>query len=189
MPEIGKSVPPELFEPEPEDVVDIAKVNLRACFAMAKRDQRLRDRTNANQLAKHIAANRDHYGDTVSKSHIYRTAQGDGPVSTDVLHVIAKAYGLQAWHMLTAGMQPANPPVIIVDERQRKLYASIEESMRIARPTTVEASNAQESTARNADAHRNTSSPTGRRRHHEGGTGGRGKAPEAPPRNRRKAKA
>ena len=190
MPKSGNapSVALQLFEPDPEEVTGIARDNLQRCFQMAKRDQRLSDRTNANLLAKHIAEHREHYGDTVSKSHIYRTAKGEGPVGTDVLHVIAKAYGLQAWHMLMPGMQPANPPVVIVDERQRRMYQSIEDSMREVREqATMEVAHAKESPADGAHEGSNSASTASRPRNARS-TRSRGE-PATPRSNRGRAKA
>lgn len=182
MPRSGKEIAPELLDAHAEDVIAIAQANLKACFAMAKRDARMGDRTNSNQLAAHLAAHKYHYGDTISKSHIYRMERAVGPVGTDVLHVIAKAYGLQAWHMLMAGLQPANPPVGVIDARQQAMFAGIEDSMRALR----EAPDAEKGTARNADQDRNTASATS-------GSGdarrGRAQGKAAAPAKKRRAKA
>lgn len=131
MPKIGKDDDPRnLFYPDDDDPVAIAKANLTECFEFAKRSPGLQDRANANLLAQHLASHKAHYGGTVSKSHIYRIAKGEGPVATDVLHIIAKAYGLQAWQMLVPGMEPAIPPARIVDDLQRAMYNAIEQPMR-----------------------------------------------------------
>jgi hypothetical protein len=170
MPKIGKAIEPspELFETPPEDVVSIARDSLAACFAFAARTPGLRDRANANQLANHMARFSKHYGNTVSKSHIYRMENGQGPVGSDVLHMIAKAYGLQAWHMLVPGLEPANPPAVLVDDSQRAMYKAIQQSMRIIQ--NKEASDVEESPA----------GGTVKRSDSQGAPRSRGDAPRSP---------
>lgn len=46
-------------------------------------------------------------------------------VGIDVLQKIAAAFDLQAWHLLTPGLDPANPPVIYLSEREKLLYDNL----------------------------------------------------------------
>jgi len=74
---------------------------------------------------------------------------GEGAVGADVLDMVARAYGLEAWHLLVSGMEPQNPPSVLVSEGQRRLFRELTESYReIAKP---EAYNAQGNTAGASD--------------------------------------
>lgn len=162
MPKSGKQLATELFTQDGDSVVVVTQASLLACFEYAKRRPELSDRTNSNELAKHIRENAAHYGDTVSKSHIYRIKDGSGPVGTDVLQIIAKAYGLEAWQMLVEGMEPQNPPSVLVSAGQRRLFKELGESYKeIAKP---EAKNAEKSTAGSADPRGHTARATRRPR-------------------------
>ena len=43
-------------------------------------------------------------------------------VGLDVLEKLAKIFGLQPWHLLTPDLDPANPPVIHLNQKERELY-------------------------------------------------------------------
>lgn len=51
-------------------------------------------------------------------------------VGLDVLQKLAGAFDLQAWHLLTPDLDPDNPPVIYLNERERKLYENLRAAVR-----------------------------------------------------------
>lgn len=53
----------------------------------------------------------------------------------ETLEKIAGVYGLEAWQLLVAGMDPTNPPVLQpVSKAERALYDSLKAAMAEARP-------------------------------------------------------
>lgn len=69
----------------------------------------------------------------------------------DNLEAIAKAFDLQAWQLLTNGLDPANPPVVPASDAERALWASLDEvrkKLREAEPKDSASGNA------GADSHR-----------------------------------
>lgn len=46
-------------------------------------------------------------------------------VGIDILQKVAAAFDLQAWHLLTPDLDPANPPVIYLNEREKLLYDNL----------------------------------------------------------------
>lgn len=51
-------------------------------------------------------------------------------VGTDVLEQLAQAFDLQAWHLLTPNLDPANPPVIWLTQTERDLYEKMASAAR-----------------------------------------------------------
>lgn len=51
-------------------------------------------------------------------------------VGTDVLEKIAEVFNLQAWHLLTPGLDPGNPPVIWLTKTERDLYENMRNAAR-----------------------------------------------------------
>lgn len=106
------------------------RTNTQAVFAMARRVPELADRSTPVLLSAYIKARAGEYGDTVSKSHIYRMLTGGRAVGADVLDIVARAFGLEAWHMLVPGMEPENPPSVLISDAQRRLFRNLTESYR-----------------------------------------------------------
>ena len=46
-------------------------------------------------------------------------------VGTDVLEQVAGVFGLEAWHLLTPNLNPANPPVIWMTTTEYDLYEKL----------------------------------------------------------------
>jgi transcriptional regulator with XRE-family HTH domain len=57
-----------------------------------------------------------------------RIKKQETSVGVDTLERLADVFGLQAWHLLTPGLNPSNPPVIWLTQTEHTLY----ERMRIA---------------------------------------------------------
>lgn len=53
-----------------------------------------------------------HKGCKVGKSTIDRAIKGETTLNLDYIEVLAKVYELDAWQLLTPGLQPNNPPVL-----------------------------------------------------------------------------
>jgi transcriptional regulator with XRE-family HTH domain len=65
----------------------------------------------------------------VAQSTIGRILSAEGEDSgIETVDRIAKAYGLQGWQLLVAGMDPTNPPVLQpVSKAERALYDRLKE--------------------------------------------------------------
>jgi hypothetical protein len=53
---------------------------------------------------------------------ITRIKQQRTSVGIETLQKIARAYGLEPWHLLVPGLDPTNPPVVWLTETERELY-------------------------------------------------------------------
>lgn len=62
---------------------------------------------------------------TVSRIKEQRTSVG-----LDVLEAVAGVFELQAWHLLTPSLDPSNPPVIYLCQREADLYDRFRKSAR-----------------------------------------------------------
>ena len=51
-------------------------------------------------------------------------------MGTDVLEKIAEVFNLQAWRLLTPGLDPSNPPVIWLTKTERDLYENMRNAAR-----------------------------------------------------------
>lgn len=63
------------------------------------------------ELSDYIAGAK--LGDTISTTHLYRLLRGRSSVGADVVDLIARAYGFEAWELLVPGFDPRRRPVII----------------------------------------------------------------------------
>jgi hypothetical protein len=63
-------------------------------------------------------------GGEAFKKKVQRACNG-GNATIETLDAIATRAGLHAWQLLIPGLDPANPPVFVLTETERKLYASI----------------------------------------------------------------
>lgn len=85
-------------------------------------------------LAKYLDEQHERTGATkVVRSTIQRALKGVNAPGVDSLGAIARAYGLQAWHLLIPDLDPENPPVVSVTETERLLWARIHEITALAR--------------------------------------------------------
>lgn len=71
---------------------------------------------------------RFHQKTKLSLGTIQRIKEQETNVGIDVLDQIAQVYDLQPWHLLTPGLDPANPPLVLISEVEKKFYASVKES-------------------------------------------------------------
>lgn len=65
-----------------------------------------------------------------------RIKKRETSVGTDVLEKIADVFGLQAWHLLTPNLDPANPPVIWLTKTERDLYENMRSAARMLTEVT-----------------------------------------------------
>lgn len=68
----------------------------------------------------------------IAQATIGRILRGETSATIETLSDLAKAYGLQGWQLMVAGMDPNNPPVLqAVSKEERQLYerlkAAVEE--------------------------------------------------------------
>lgn len=62
----------------------------------------------------------------VAQGTIGRILKCEVDARIDTVSNLAGAYGLEAWQLMVAGMNPTNPPVLMpVSEREKALYASL----------------------------------------------------------------
>lgn len=68
----------------------------------------------------------------VAQSTIGRILSDEGvDAGIETVDKIAKAYGLQAWQMMVAGMDPGNPPVLQpLSKAERELYDNLKKAAR-----------------------------------------------------------
>jgi len=59
-------------------------------------------------------------------------------IGLDVLGRIADCFHLQPWHMLVPGLDPANPPVIVLSKGEAAFYAKLKEATRLAKDEWLE---------------------------------------------------
>lgn len=104
-------------------VVKIVQENTEALFALAARDPEFLDRASPVRLEEYIAEQK--WEDRVGKSTIYRMFNGEGPVGADTLELVARAFNLQAYHLLIPGLDPANPPVVLTSAREREFWEHV----------------------------------------------------------------
>ena len=65
-----------------------------------------------------------------------RIKKRETSVGTDVLEKVADVFGLQAWHLLTPNLDPANPPVIWLTKTERDLYENMRSAARMLTEVT-----------------------------------------------------
>lgn len=70
----------------------------------------------------------------VGQATIERILSDEGvDARIETVEKIAKVYGLQAWQLLVAGMDPANPPVLVpISKAERALYEGLKAAMKEA---------------------------------------------------------
>lgn len=66
----------------------------------------------------------------VAQATIGRILREETGVTIDTLDELAKAYGLEGWQLMVAGMDPTNPPVIqAVTKEERELYKRLKSAI------------------------------------------------------------
>lgn len=59
----------------------------------------------------------------VAQSTIGRILNCEAAATIETLSDLARAYGLEAWQLMVAGMDPTNPPVLMpVSAKEKELY-------------------------------------------------------------------
>ena len=53
-------------------------------------------------------------------------------VGIDILSKVARVFELQAWHLLTPGLDPTNPPVIYLNRKEANFYKQLQQAARDA---------------------------------------------------------
>ena len=104
------------------------KANVEALLRYAAEHPELHDRRKPEALAEYIRA--QNWGDTVSRSSIYNMLEGRHATGSDALDLVARAFDLEAWHLLTPNLDPANPPVILASQIEKDLWRDLQEGAR-----------------------------------------------------------
>jgi transcriptional regulator with XRE-family HTH domain len=66
----------------------------------------------------------------VAQATIGRIIRQETAATIETLEDLAKAYGLQAWQLMVAGMDPNNPPVLqAVSKEERALYERLKSAV------------------------------------------------------------
>jgi transcriptional regulator with XRE-family HTH domain len=95
----------------------ILRQNLKACMGLKSGPQ--------SQLALAKKSG-------VAQATIGRILSADGvDAGIETVDKLAKAYGLQGWQLMVAGMDPTNPPVLQpVSKAERELYDNLKRAAR-----------------------------------------------------------
>ena len=104
-------------------IVGLIAGNVDALFAHAARREALADRASPKRLAEYIE--RQRWGETASWRNIYRARTGETMVGLDVVDLIARAFGLEAWQLLTVQFDPAAPPRIGPTPAEQRILDAI----------------------------------------------------------------
>ncbi len=141
-------------------VSNMLAANITSLFLYAEKHEDLLDRVSPVALEEYIRE--QGWGKTVSKSTIYRMMDGDDGASIAVLALIASAFDLQAWHLLSPGLDPANPPVLMTDI-ERQLYADFKElQRRLQYAPPLEGEEIEGTTSGSSNTHDNASATRGK---------------------------
>ena len=104
------------------DPNETVAANLRALMLHAGMEKK--GEPNQSDLARASGANQRTVGRILSR---------DQSPTVEMLETIARAFGLHAWQLLIPGLDPANPPVVVMSEAERQFYRRLEE-LRTAEP-------------------------------------------------------
>lgn len=63
-----------------------------------------------------------HRRSKIGLASLDRIKKQETSVGIDTLEKLADVFGLQAWHLLTPRLNPANPPVIWLTQTEHELY-------------------------------------------------------------------
>jgi hypothetical protein len=151
MPKSGKRQPDKKSDPLP--VVAILQKSLRALFKYAKDIPALHNRRNSVALQNWMRE-QPQWGDSVSKSHINRIENGEGPVGIDVVDMIARAFGYDAWELLHPSFEPRS-------EAERQLWRDFQ-TFQQRRSTTPGTTHGETADAGGADVHHDPARAAGR---------------------------
>lgn len=66
-------------------------------------------------------------GNAAFKKAVQRALAGEN-TTVQTLAEIARRADLQPWHLLLPDLDPANPPVFVLNRRERELYASLKQA-------------------------------------------------------------
>ena len=61
----------------------------------------------------------------LDKKPVQRLLSGRHATTIDTIETISKAAGLQPWQMLIPNLDPSNPPVFVMTQTERDLYARL----------------------------------------------------------------
>lgn len=118
MPKNGKPARPKPAAERPEKrhapVVHAAAKAALKIWEWAERDSRWKDRDNPKKLAAVMSKHPAKWGGFVaSKNKLYGIRNGAQAVGIDGIEAFARAFGFEAWQLLTPDFDPENPPVIV----------------------------------------------------------------------------
>ena len=146
------------------EIIKVLAANMKAVFAFADRVPETRDRSTPERLCEWIDEQR--WGDRMGKTTVYKMLRGTGPVVIDQLELVARAFDLEAWHLLVPGLDPANPPYLVRSEQERELWRSIVKVREAALEEATKREDARED--------RHSESPTDGATDHAAGSDGGG---------------
>ena len=112
-------------------VVLILAANMKRIFAMADRLPDYRNRSTPERLCEWITDEK--WEDRIGKTTVYKMLNGDGPVVIDQVELVARAFEMEAWHLLTPDLDPANPPYLVRTKEERELWKKIERLTEVER--------------------------------------------------------
>lgn len=104
------------------DPNETVAANLRALMLHAGMQNK--GEPNQSDLARASGANQRTVGRILAREQ---------SPTVEMLETIARAFGLHAWQLLIPGLDPANPPVVVMSEAERQFYRRLEE-LRTAEP-------------------------------------------------------
>lgn len=97
--------------------------NLRALMLHAGMEKK--GEPNQSDLARASGANQRTVGRILAREQ---------SPTVEMLETIARAFGLHAWQLLIPGLDPANPPVVVMSEAERQFYRRLEELRAVEPP-------------------------------------------------------
>lgn len=98
-------------DPRTMDTVHVLAANINRLIDWAK-DQRREDLTSNLKIAKRI-------GGGFSDNTVSRARRGDGSLSIANVAKIARAFGFQAFQLLTPGFDPSDPPEVVSEPQEK----------------------------------------------------------------------
>lgn len=105
------------------DPNETVAANLRALMLHAGMEKK--GEPNQSELARASGANQRTVG---------RILAHEQSPTVEMLETIARAFGLHAWQLLIPGLDPANPPVVVMSEAERQFYRRLEELRAVEPP-------------------------------------------------------
>ena len=98
------------------DPNETVAANLRALMLHAGMEKK--GEPNQSDLARASGANQRTVGRILAREQ---------SPTVEMLETIARAFGLHAWQLLIPGLDPANPPVVVMSEAERQFYRRLED--------------------------------------------------------------